>query len=73
MTESLIIVLQSGLSLTLSAALAAFVSLQRPHTLLHRLVLAVLLSFLAWTTGLLLVFGAGESPAGPPAAGEDQA
>ena len=63
MTESLIIVLQSGLSLTLSAALAAFVSLQRPHTLLHRLVLAVLLSFLAWTTGLLLVFGAGENPA----------
>ena len=59
----MIVVLQAGLSFTLSAALVAFLSLQRPLTLLHKLVLAVIASFLAWTAGLLLVTGGGESPA----------
>jgi len=54
--------LQSGATFALCAALACYVALQGLRTPLHAIVVALLVAFMAWTGGVMLVFGSGFDP-----------
>jgi PAS domain S-box-containing protein len=56
------VILQSGATFALSAALAAYVALQRPRTSLHAIVLSLLVAFMAWTGGLVVIHGSDFDP-----------
>jgi len=55
-------ILQSAATFALSAALAVYVALQGRRTPLHTVVLALLIAFMAWTGGVILIFGSGLDP-----------
>jgi signal transduction histidine kinase len=55
-------VLQAGITFVLSAALAVYVAMLRPHTHLRAVVLGLLASFMAWSAGLVLIHGVGDDP-----------
>jgi len=55
-------VLQAGLTFALSAALAVYVAMLRPHAPLRPVVLGLLASFMSWSAGLVLIHGAGADP-----------
>jgi len=55
-------ILQSAATFALSAALAVYVALQGRRTPLHTVVLALLIAFMAWTGGVMLIFGSGFDP-----------
>ena len=52
-----LIVFESAATFLLSAALATYVALQRPRSNLHAAVLVLLLTFMAWSSGLILLHG----------------
>jgi len=56
------VILQSGATFALSAALFAYVALQRHRTPLHAIVLSLLGAFLAWTGGTMVIFGSDFDP-----------
>jgi len=55
-------ILQSAVTFALSAALAVYVALQGRRTPLHSVVLALLVAFMAWTGGVILIYGSGFDP-----------
>jgi signal transduction histidine kinase len=55
-------VLQAGITFALSAALAVYVAMLRPHTQLRAVVLGLLACFMSWSGGLVLIHGAGDDP-----------
>jgi len=55
-------VFQAGITFALSAALAIYVAMLRPHTPLRAVVLGLLASFMSWSAGLVLIHGAGADP-----------
>jgi PAS domain S-box-containing protein len=55
-------ILQSAATFALSAALAVYVALQGVRTPLHSVVLALLFAFMAWTGGVVVIFGSGFDP-----------
>jgi PAS domain S-box-containing protein len=55
-------VFQAGITFALSAALAVYVAMLRPHTPLRAVVLGLLASFMSWSAGLVLIHGAGADP-----------
>jgi signal transduction histidine kinase len=56
------VILQSAATFALSAALAVYVALQRRRTPLQATVLALLCAFMAWTVGVLMIFGSDFDP-----------
>jgi PAS domain S-box-containing protein len=56
------VILQSGATFALSAALVAYVALQRPRTPLHAIVLSLLGAFMAWTGGMMVIYGSDFDP-----------
>jgi PAS domain S-box-containing protein len=56
------VILQSGATFALSAALMAYVALQRPRTPLHTVVVSLLGAFMAWTGGVIVIFGSDFDP-----------
>jgi PAS domain S-box-containing protein len=56
------VMLQAGGTFALSAALAAYVALQRPRTPLHGVVLCLLAAFIAWCGGIIVVYGSDFDP-----------
>jgi PAS domain S-box-containing protein len=56
------VILQSSGTFALSAALAAYVALQRPRTPLHAVVLCLLVAFMAWTGGMIVIYGSDFDP-----------
>ena len=52
------VIVQAMLTFAVSAGLAVFVGLQRPRTRSHDLVLALLVSFMLWTAGVIFIHGA---------------
>jgi hypothetical protein len=56
------VILQSGGTFALSAALAAYVALQRRRTPLHAVVLCLLAAFMAWTGGIIVIYASDFDP-----------